>query len=81
MLDRIPRSRHLVGFKQACHAIKGKQVSTVLLASDCDASIKNQVIELCKSEGVDYLEMYTMEKLGEACDIDVGASVVVLLRN
>jgi len=80
LLDRIPLSRHLVGFKQACRAIRGKQVSVAFVALDCDPSIKNQVAELCRAEGVDCVEMYTMEKLGEACNIDVGASVVVLLR-
>ena len=51
----------------------------VYLACDGDPAITGPVAESCAAAGVEVMSGHTMQELGRACRITVGASVVAVL--
>lgn len=68
------------GVKQSRKAIENGEAAKVYVADDADPHVTESVVELCKSKAVDYEWAESMEKLGKAAGINVGAAVVTVLK-
>ncbi len=69
-----------VGLKQSRKVIGAGKAEKVYIAFDADTAIKEEFKLLCESKNIPYTEKYSLDQLGEMCDIEVGAAVVTLYR-
>lgn len=74
-------SNKVVGLKQSKRVIEAGSALKAFVAMDSDGDIKESFVNFCKENNtpVEYVE--TMLELGSACNIDVGAAVVTILKN
>ena len=70
----------VVGVKQSQKAIARDQAAGVLIAQDADAHVTGPVRDLCEAKGITVETVPTMQELGKACGIHVGASVAAVLN-
>lgn len=68
----------IIGTKQTLKAMKNGQVSEVFIADDADQHITEKIELLADELNVTCRRVDSMEKLGEACGIDVGASAAAV---
>lgn len=80
MLEMLKNSQKTVGIKQSLKAVEDGKAQTVFIASDADERITASIKRLCKEKSVKVVYVESMKSLGKACNIDVGASVVALLK-
>ena len=80
MLDDIKSHNKYIGLKQSLRAIEKDEVCAAYVANDCAPHIYNNVVGQCADKGIHVEYVETMKELGDACNIDVGAAVVVLLK-
>lgn len=80
MLDELKTANKVVGIKQLRKALAKGQISQVFLAENADPALTQPVAELSESLGVPVLWAATMQELGAACQIAVGASAAGILR-
>ena len=73
--------KKVVGLKQSKKVIKDGAAKKVFVASDVQEKVIQPLLQLCEESNAEIDRSYTMQKLGEMCKIDVGASVVVLLKD
>lgn len=73
-------SNKIIGTKQTVKALKSGEVIEVFIALDVDSKIKNRVIETAREMNVPITTVDSMQKLGKACGIDVGAATVAITR-
>ena len=52
----------------------------VYIAEDADGRIREETENLCREHGVPVVSVDTMEHLGHACGIQVGAAVAALIK-
>lgn len=80
LFTNIPKEKILVGVKQTKKALKENQAQKIVVASDVQSHVISPILELCSHDNVlvEYAE--SMEKLGKAVKIDVGAAVVTILK-
>ena len=81
MLDDLKSHNKYVGLKQSVRAIEQKKAKKAYIAEDCAPNIYNSVVGKCTLAEVPVEYVGTMNELGKACGIDVGAAVVVLLKD
>ena len=72
------QSRIIIGMKQTLKAMNNGEVSEIFIAQDVDQFITDKVIDEAKRLDVPYTLVDSKKKLGEACNIDVNASVVAI---
>ena len=70
----------VVGVKQSRRAIREGRALQVFLATNADPALTGPLAELCAAAGVPVEQAATMEELGKAAGIQVGAAVVAVLR-
>ena len=83
MILDIKNTNYVIGTKQTKRAIKNNEVMHIIVATDVDDKIVNNLMESCKEAEV-HVEIerkYTMEELGKHCGIDVGAAMVAILKS
>lgn len=78
MLSELQTAEKTVGLKQSMKKIHCGNAKKVFLAKNAAPELKNEVLKACDSSGVSYEWAETMEELGKACEIDVGAAVAVI---
>lgn len=74
------KSRVIIGTKQTLKAMKNDQVSAVFVADDADIHITQKVVHLANRLGIVCNHVDSMDKLGNACGIDVGAAAVAIKK-
>ena len=79
-MQSLKGSNKVIGIKQSRKALKEKRVEHAYIASDAQAHVTAPILELCKQVEVAYTMVQSMAELGAACGIDVGAAVVVVLK-
>lgn len=79
MLDELKTKAKVVGIKQLRKSLKDGQVVCAFIALDADPRLTDPVTEECARLGVKLIEVSTMEALGKACGIAVGAAAAGLL--
>ena len=80
MLLELEKGKKTVGRKQSQRAILNGSAEKVYLAEDADGRIREETENLCETHGVPVISVDTMENLGKACGIQVGAAVAALLK-
>ena len=80
MLLELQKGKKTVGRKQSQRAILEGNVDKIFLADDADERIRQETEKLCETHGVPVISVDTMENLGKACGIQVGAAVAALLK-
>lgn len=71
----------VAGIKQTQKAIMRSQVAGVLLAGDADEHVTAPIRSLCETRGIPVETVATMQELGKACGIHVGAAVAAVLSS
>ncbi|TFJ92880.1 50S ribosomal protein L7ae-like protein [Lentibacillus salicampi] len=72
------RSKLIIGTKQTLKAIRHGTVSEVFIADDANRQITQKVESLAHEMSVPCHRVDSMQKLGAACGIEVGASTVAV---
>ena len=80
MLSLLKEEKKVVGTKQAERALACDQVKLVYIAKDADNHIINKLTKICRERQVEVVFVDTMQELGKACNIDVNAASVALLK-
>ena len=78
--DAFKVSRKVVGIKQVSKAVERDEAVTVYVAADAEPRLVQGLLALVEKHNVHLDESATMQELGRACGIEVGASAVALLR-
>ncbi len=79
MLEDLCTDNKVIGIKQSQKAVEDGIALMAYVASDCDDKVKLPFLALCESKGVKVVPAESMEQLGTACGISVGAAVAVIL--
>ena len=74
MLSELKTKSKVIGVKQSLKAVRAGEARCVYFAEDADPMLLDPIRELCGAAE-------SMAVLGQACGIDVGAAVVVLLED
>ena len=80
MIDNIQGENVVIGLKQCKKAAGEGSVDTLYVALDADEKITRDVVAAAKNSGAKIVEVSSMSELGKACKIDVGASLVAVLK-
>ena len=75
----MPDAPKVVGFKQSLRAIRDGRAAVVYLADDAADKVRSPIVALCKDNGLAVTAVAAMDELGQACGIDIAASVAVVL--
>ena len=74
MLEELKAREKVVGVKQSRRAVRDGLALRVFLAADADPALTGPIREQCRESHVPVTEDYTMEQLGQAAGIQVGAA-------
>ncbi|TGB00922.1 50S ribosomal protein L7ae-like protein [Halobacillus salinus] len=72
------KSEIVIGTKQTLKAMKNGEVNEVITADDADQSMTAKVVQLAERLNIPHTKVPSMEELGQACGIDVGAATVAI---
>ena len=72
--------RRVVGTKQVLRALDEGKVSRAYVAGDADLLLTKRVVDRCYAMDIPCTQVESMEKLGQACGIDVKAAAAGLLK-
>lgn len=78
-LPDLSRLSLAVGAKQLKKAVRAGNVRCVYLAENADPALTQPLAELCADNQIQITWVSTMEALGSACGIEVGASAAAVL--
>ena len=70
----------VIGIKQSIKAVEKDISLKVYLADDADERMILPLQQACQTQNVPIISGYSMEELGNACGIDVGAAAVTILK-
>ena len=80
MLEKLKTANKVVGIKQLKRALKNRTAQTVFLAEDADPRLMEPLRAACEQAQVELVLVPTMQELGKACSIAVGAAAAAMLR-
>lgn len=69
----------IIGTKQTARALKTENISEVLVAIDADPRLTIKIVTQAEEVKVPVTYVESMNKLGKACGIKVGAAVVAII--
>ena len=76
----LTKFKLVVGTKQLKKALKQGNVQQVFLAENADPAITQMLQSLCQLNQTPYVWIRTMQDLGRACGIEVGAAAAAVLH-
>ncbi|PKM83858.1 MAG: 50S ribosomal protein L7Ae-like protein [Firmicutes bacterium HGW-Firmicutes-13] len=80
-LDRLQAAgRIVIGTKQTTKAVKTKEAKFVFVAQDAESRIVNPIVDLCREQQIEVIEVPQMVELGKACGIKVGAAMAAVIE-
>ncbi|MBQ4600505.1 MAG: ribosomal L7Ae/L30e/S12e/Gadd45 family protein [Oscillospiraceae bacterium] len=80
ILAGLPRQKIVVGAKQLRKALDSGRVRQVYLARNADPAITEPIEALCRQSRVEYFWIRSMQDLGKACGIEVGAAAAAVVN-
>lgn len=80
MLEKLSNPNKVIGVKQSGRAILEENVKMVFIANDAEGRVVKDIYDICINKGITLCNDFTMEQLGQACSIDVSASIVTILK-
>ena len=72
--------KFVVGSKQLRKALENGRAKFVYLAENADPAITEPILAKCKVNHVSYAWVRTMQELGSACGIEVGAAAAAAVE-
>lgn len=79
--EKVKQAKDIcVGVKQTVKMLEQRQLRAVVIAKDADTNVTAPVIQLCKRYGVPVSYVDSIKKLGQASNIEVGASTVGIIK-
>lgn len=79
-LPDLSRQKLAVGAKQLRKAVRAGCVRCVYLAENADPALTQPLAELCADNQIQITWVASMETLGSACGIEVGAAAAAVLN-
>ena len=79
-LPDLSRQKLAVGAKQLRKAVGAGTVRCVYLAENADPALTQPLAELCADNQIQITWVASMETLGSACGIEVGAAAAAVLN-
>ena len=79
-LDTLKSANRVIGIKQVAKAVKRGNAQEVFVADDAEAKVIDPLKELCQEQNVPVSTAATMQELGQACGIEVGAAAAAVLK-
>ena len=79
-LPDLSRQKLAVGAKQLRKAARAGTVRCVYLAENADPALTQPLAELCADNQIQITWVASMETLGSACGIEVGAAAAAVLN-
>ena len=79
-LPDLSRQKLAVGAKQLRKAVRAGTVRCVYLAENADPAMTQPLAELCADNQIQITWVASMETLGSACGIEVGAAAAAVLN-
>ena len=79
MLTELSDSSKVVGIKQATKAIHDGVALKAYVANGIDENIRAPFVKLCNKKNIPIVTVPSKKDLGKACDIEVSASVAVII--
>lgn len=76
----LQAQRIVIGTKQTVKVLKEGKVQELVVANDAEPKVTAKVIGEALLANVPVLYVDSMEKLGKACGIEVGAATVAIIR-
>ena len=80
MLSSLSGRKLAVGARQLKKALAAGQAKQVFLARNADPAIVEPIAELCRQHGAEALWVSSMQDLGRACGIEVGATAAAAVE-
>ena len=81
MLLELQTKSKVIGVKQSAKAVRADQARCVYLAEDADPALLAPIEDQCWEKEIPLIRVESMALLGQACGIDVGAAVAVVLKD
>lgn len=79
--DKVKQASKLsIGTKQATKTVEMGHATEVFVAKDADPRITIKIVNLCNMMGVKVTYVDSMNMLGKACGIEVGAAVAAVVN-
>ena len=79
IIHELQTQNVIVGAKQLRKALTKGSARRVYLAGNADPALTEPLEALCQHHGVEYIWVRSMEDLGRACGIDVGAATAAVV--
>ena len=79
-LEALKDADRVIGIKQVTKAVKRGAAVSVFVADDADEHVLRPLSELCMEMGVSVVHAGSMQELGKACSIEVGAAAAAVLK-
>ena len=80
-LESLKGAARVIGVKQVTKAVQKSQADAVFLADDADGRVTEALLHLADEIGVPVVHVPTMQELGKACSIEVGAAAAAVLKS
>ena len=80
LLAQLKTGLKTVGARQTLKALQRRAARVVFIARDADPAVVQPIVELARSQAVQLVYVDTMQSLGRACGIEVGASTAALVE-
>lgn len=78
---RLQTGQARIGMKQTLKSVELGEAIQVYVAYDADPRMIKRVEQLCEQRGVPVTSVDSMELLGKACGIGVGAAMAAIVRD
>jgi len=79
--EKVKNAKNLlIGTKQTKKAIMQGDVEEVFIAKDADQHIIDPIVDLCEDHGITVNFVDSMNELGKACGIQVGAAAAAIQK-
>ena len=80
-LDELNQARSkVVGTRQTTKALDNGSALVVFIAKDAEEKVTVPIIQSCSYKGIEPIYVDSMEQLGKACNIKVGAAVAAIIE-
>ena len=79
-LKEMRNYKVVVGAKQLRKALENGRAKFVYLAENADPAITEPIVERCELNHISYAWVRTMQELGSACGIEVGAAAAAAVE-
>lgn len=80
LVDLEMSQTRVVGTKQTLKELEQDKVKKVFIARDADGSLKDRITSIAQAKETEIIYVSTMEELGQACNIEVGAATAAILE-